>query len=361
MSGCKVVSVFSNIGVGEALLHRCGLHVSLACEMDPRRCDLYRRIYPSSRMICGDVASDEVADEFVGMASEAFLMIATPPCQGFSSLNNETTKGGKVDERNDLVRLSLELAAKVAPQYFMLENVPRVAKAFGGGAIEGFAKTHMPGYSVSFGIVDAADWGTPQTRRRAIALFSRSDVDQWLLPEPPPGPRHTVRSAIGKFPALEAGGQASGFHPLHYAGKHSLRHVEWMRHTPSGSSAWQNRLPSHRPHVLNQDGSSRPIRGFRNTYKRMAWDSPAPTIIRGCHMISSSNTVHPGRPNGDGTWSDARTLSVLECMVLMGLPTDWGLPDDLPYKHAVEALGEGFCPTVVAGLVEAIPGLRKVS
>ena len=355
MERMKVVSTFSNIGVGEALLHRLGLHVSVASEMDAKRCQVYRRIYPSSTMVEGDITDRKVARRYMDLAANPFLMIATPPCQGFSSLNNETEKGGKKDARNDLVRFSMELAAEMAPCYFLFENVPRVARAFGEGAIEAFADKVMPGYQVSFGIVDAADWGTPQTRKRAIALFSRKDMPKWVLPERRARRKRTVREAIGMFPTLESGERCDRFHRLHYAGRHSQHHIDWMRHTPTGSSAWKNKDDAHKPHVVEKDGTTRAILGFGNTYKRMSWDDPAPTIIQGCHMVSSSNTVHPGMPRGDGTWSDARTLSVLECMVLMGLPSWWRLPGDLPYKQAVEMLGEGFCPRVVLGLVKAIP------
>jgi DNA (cytosine-5)-methyltransferase 1 len=103
-----------------------------------------------------------------------------------------------------------------------------------------------------------------------------------------------------------------------------------------------------------ENGKKRRIKGFANTYKRMHWDEPAPTLIKGAHMISSSNTVHPGRLRKDGLYNNARTLSVLEAMIVMGLPSDWPLPTNISYTKAINYLGEGFCPKVVEALVKNI-------
>ena len=53
----------------------------------------------------------------------------------------------------------------------------------------------------------------------------------------------------------------------------------------------------------------------------------------------------------DGTYSDARTLTVLEAMRVMGLPDEWPLPHHLTYGQSIRCLGEGLCPKVVRALV----------
>jgi DNA (cytosine-5)-methyltransferase 1 len=71
-------------------------------------------------------------------------------------------------------------------------------------------------------------------------------------------------------------------------------------------------------------------------------------------MISSSNTVHPGRKKSDGTYSDARTFSVLEAMLIMGLPFGWKLPEGIAYRKAIHYIGEGLCPRVLKALLEPL-------
>jgi DNA (cytosine-5)-methyltransferase 1 len=150
----------------------------------------------------------------------------------------------------------------------------------------------------------------------------------------PAGPRLTLEDAIGHLPSLESG-QRSGLR-WHYAARHAAAHVALMRQTPTGEAAARGR-------------------GFSNCYRRMRWNEPAPCLISGSHMVSSSNTVHPGRHLGGGLYSDARTLSVLEALLVMGLPEDWPLPEDLTYREAISVLGEGICPRVVEALVRNVP------
>jgi DNA (cytosine-5)-methyltransferase 1 len=342
----KTVSVYSNIGVGEAYLERAGLPVSVACELCEKRCDVYHSIYRGTDVVCGDVTLPRTRAEFVNKAKGAWLMIATPPCQGFSTLNPK----GSDDPRNNLVEHTFGLIQSIQPSYALLENVPQMLRPFGGA--QGFAlcvQDQLPNYQVTIRIVDAADFGTPQSRKRAIALFSKTGNQVWEHPAPAGG-KITLRTAIGDLPSLESG-ECSERHPLHYARRHSPNHVEWLRHTPTGRSAFGN--TEHYPHVT-EGGRKRVIKAFANSYKRMEWEKPAPTFIQGAHMISSSNTVHPGRPLGGGKYSDARTLSPLEAMRVMGLPDDWPLPRTLPYNQAISYLGEGFCPKVVLSLVNNI-------
>lgn len=343
----KAASVFSNIGVGEAYLHDAKYEVVAACELEQERCEVYRKIYPDSKVVCGSITDHDVREKFKQAAKGSFLLIATPPCQGFSTLGPKR-KGE--DPRNSLVANAFQLAHELQPAYFLLENVPQMVKAFKDQIVQEFVKGLLPGYKFRFEVLDAADYGTPQRRRRAIFLCSRHDMPVWEVPAKS-GPRVTLREAIGDLPSLEAG-ESSPAHKWHKAGRHSEHHVRWMRHTPTGKTAFDNAVEFPR---VKENGADRRIKGFGNTYKRMDWDEPAPTLIMGSHMVSSSNTVHPGRPLEDGTYSDARTLSVLEAMRVMGLPDDWPLPE-MSHKDAIQYLGEGFCPKLVKALIEAIPG-----
>ena len=94
----------------------------------------------------------------------------------------------------------------------------------------------------------------------------------------------------------------------------------------------ENAFYTYMPNVV-EGGKRRGIKAFLNTYKRMKWSEPAPTLIQAAHCMSSSNTVHPGRRRQDGSQSDARTLTILEAMRVMGLPDDWPLPHDLSYPQ----------------------------
>jgi DNA (cytosine-5)-methyltransferase 1 len=393
----KVVSVFSNVGVGEAYLADAGFHVAVACELNKDRCKVYQHVYPDATVIEGDVTLEATKRRFVEAAGQdVFLLIATPPCQGFSTLNPprklDGRPEGETDPRNQLVYETFKLMNDLKPPYALIENVPQMVKAFQNKDVERAVSEWLPDYTFKMAVLDAADFDTPQTRKRAIILFTRNGSPEWdFRPEwvrskssPSGSRRTTLDDAIGTLPPL---GEAeySDLHPWHFAQKHNADHVTWMTHTPTGKSAYDNECEDHQPRTVDKHSKKRRlIKGFGNTYKRMKWDEPAPTLIMGAHMISSSNTVHPGRlikSSNPPRYDNARTLSVLEAMIVMGLPVQiggdttvpWNFPmpknnpkfqcnkDELSlsYKQAINYLGEGLCPKVVKALVDNIPPVEE--
>jgi DNA (cytosine-5)-methyltransferase 1 len=88
-----------------------------------------------------------------------------------------------------------------------------------------------------------------------------------------------------------------------------------MKHTPTGQSALDNQK-----YYPQKEG--RKIEGYYTTYRRMSWDKPAPTRTTNSGNISSYNNVHPGHPKPDGTYSDARALTIHELLIVSSLPID---------------------------------------
>jgi len=199
-------------------------------------------------------------------------------------------------------------------------------------------------------VYDAADYGVPQHRNRAIIKMYRKGL-AWGEPEK--SPWVTVREAIGHLPSIEAG--ESSDIKWHFARKHSARQVEAMAHTPEGHSAWENK--DYYPQKENGER----IKAYSTTYRRIKWDEPAPTITMRNDAISSQMNVHPGRKNDDGTYSDARVLTPLELMLLSSLPADWNIPDDTPEILHRECIGESIPPLLVKKIVGQIQNDRQTA
>ena len=155
-----------------------------------------------------------------------------------------------------------------------------------------------------------------------------------------------MREAIGELPSLESG-QKSNI-KWHFARKHTANHIDCMRYTPTGKSAFDNKV--HYP--KKKDGTI--VKGYDTTYRRMNWDEPASTITIRNDAISSQRNVHPGRLNKDGTYSDARVLTPLELMILDSLPTNWNIPDDTPENLIRQVIGESIPPLLIERIVENI-------
>jgi DNA (cytosine-5)-methyltransferase 1 len=121
-------------------------------------------------------------------------IIGGPPCQSWSAAG---ARGGLADPRGKLFFKYLELIKEVKPKFFVAENVagllaPRNAEAL-KSLTEGMVQA---GYNLSYGILNAADFGVPQDRKRVIFVGIRSDLGAWFkAPEKVPGIK-TIRTAL---------------------------------------------------------------------------------------------------------------------------------------------------------------------
>ena len=142
----------------------------------------------------------------------------------------------------------------------------------------------------------------------------------------------------------------------HYPPRHSWKQVEWLLHTPSGKSAFEN-------NIYYPKKDNRRIKGAPRTYMRMDWNKPATTILQNSNVISTFSTVHPGRLiKDDGTeegriYSDARTLSIYELLLLSSLPTDWNIPDWADDTLIRKVIGEGIPPLLLVSAIKQIKDL----
>ena len=364
MKQLRGLSLFANIGVGEYYLSTDTAKTVLANELLPERADLYRRIHPQSEMIVGDITNKNTYTHIIQRAKELgvnFIM-ATPPCQAMSILGQvgrERRVAEDDDYRNYLISTVIEAIVDIEPDFCLIENVQQMADTALTVDNERLSiKDYVLGrlcrdYHITFNRLDAADYGTPQHRRRLIILLSRKP-HVWLLPDKI-NPKPTVRQAIGHLPTLES--DTASHLPWHHMKKLNERHVEWMRNTPSGASAFYNLDMEHRPTVFDIKANClRPIRAFDTAYKRMHWDRPATTITMSNGGCNNQCAVHPGNQIGE-LWSDARPLSVREIIILTGLPEDCFdhlTRDDVSEDLIRSALGECLAPKLVKALVNNI-------
>ena len=345
INGC---SLFTNVGIDETYFSKHNINMVLGNELLKERCDFYKHLYPNNEIICGDITNKKVFDEIVDKykKNKCDFLIATPPCQGMSVAG----KMDPNDQRNKLIVQTIEFIKKTLPTNIIIENVPGILKfeiVVNNKKIKilDYIKNSLTplGYYINYDVLDAADYDTPQFRKRAIFLISKKG--KWEFPDK--SKKHiTVEDAIGDLPTLESG-EDSGI-KYHKANVHNKNHILWMKHTPTGKTALDNK-----EFYPNKDG--RKIKGYSTTYKRIDWDRPAPTITMCNGGISSQNNVHPGRKLKDGTYSDARVLTILELLRLMGLPDNWNIPSDASDGLIRKVLGEAFPPKFAEKMLTTMP------
>lgn len=352
MNKIKAISVFSSAGIGELLLKNTNVEVVAANELLPKRAECYSHFYPNTDMYCGDITLGATQDYMVSAAqkSGAKMLIATPPCQGLSTLGkNKKQIHYEKDKRNYLILSALNIIDRCDFDYVLIENVPTFLEMYFPYENDYFKleeilnKKYSSKYKIEARVLNAKDYGICQSRPRAIIKMYKPDK-KWSWPSEEK--EITLREAIGYLPSLESG--ESSDIPWHFAKKHNERAVLALKHTPTGKSAIANEVY----YPKKEDGTR--IKGFHNTFKRMDWDQPCPTRTTFSGSMSSHNNVHPGRLLPDGTYSDARVLTLLETFIVSSIPEDIDFPKDSTDTFIRTVIGESIPPKLMMKVIEKI-------
>jgi DNA (cytosine-5)-methyltransferase 1 len=165
---------------------QAGFDVVAAVEIDPIHSVIHKHNFPECVVICQDVKTvtgDLIRERAkIGRAS-IDVVIGGPPCQGFSLIGHRVLD----DPRNSLVMHFLRIVRELRPKAFVLENVPGMATGkhhqLLTELIAGFAEADYK-VRAPYKILNAADYGVPQDRRRLFLLGSRKDVRLPDYPEP---------------------------------------------------------------------------------------------------------------------------------------------------------------------------------
>lgn len=396
MTKYNAISLFSSSGIGDLGLHANGISTVVSCELLPERNRLFQHNNPETKAFCGDIweLKDKIVDYYQKHYKDApFLVLATPPCQGMSSNGMGTMlrnfKKGirpKFDERNRLIMPALEIIERLRPEWVIFENVPNMTNTLIldeednlVNIIDYIYKKLGSDYVGKPTVIDVADYGVPQHRKRLITIFSRNakaikyfKENGTFIPNPTNGrntdvslfslPRWiTLRDAIGNLPPLraEAGRNIDESNPLHKVPLLDETKLFWVSHTPEGATALNNQCcnpdcmyqgntchgtshdeegvnKSHtdtpvycercgallpRPSTLDKEtGRYRIMKAFTSAYKRMSWDEPASTLTQNFQYACSDNKLHP---------SQDRVLSLYEGLILQSIA-------DYPYSFVID-------------------------
>ena len=374
MSKLNGLSLFANVGVAETYLDELGIEIKVANELEPKRAKFYSHLYPKTNMIIGDITDEKIRKVIVleSKKNNVDFIIATPPCQGMSLAG----KMDKFDKRNQLIYYAIEVIKKIKPKYILLENVPQLLRTKIKVdnviiSIPEYIHKELDDYYnfADENIVSARDYDVPQMRKRNIFLLSRKDMNYvWQVPKKKK--TITLRDAIYDLPSVdpllkegleetlklfpdflikkENAEKVSRFHrpPMH-----AKKHVVAMMHTPSGCTAFDNKI-----FYPKKDDGTR-VNGHYNTYRRFEWDKPARTITQNNGVISSLCCVHPGKPyvqNGEVLYSDPRCLTLYELFIVFSLPKDWNVPDWADERFIRRVVGEGIPPMLIKNIVEEL-------
>ncbi|MGF7017744.1 DNA-cytosine methyltransferase [Lachnospiraceae bacterium PF1-21] len=271
---------------------------AVALDFDEEAANTFKKNMPEAEVIVGDITDEDVKKRIVDKSIEAQVnvIIGGPPCQGFSLKGK---KLGLDDGRNYLFKEYLKLVDELQPEIFVIENVKSLLSTAGGFFKEEIlAYVRKLGYSMEFGILNAKDFGAPQSRERAIFICSKSKVIP--LPEGH-GNSVTVRDAISDLAYLHS---AEGEFESEYVTEAETDYQKKMRR--SSKKLFNHFATAHSkisleklaliPSEKGKEYLPESMKGkqkFNTTWGRLVWDGLSPTIDTRFDAPSNGTNSHP--------------------------------------------------------------------
>lgn len=351
-----LIDLFAGCGGMTQGFVNLGFRPKLAVEWELSAAATYAANFGEHHIFWGDIA--DLPDESVPKVD---VVIGGPPCQGFSNLGTRNAK----DPRNRLWREYVRVVAHARPQIFVIENVDRFRSSHEFGLLEDeiYSGT-LQDYSIEVAILNAADFGVPQRRRRTIVVGSRIG-----RPEMPVGHYaqrgsgerawRTVRDAFADIPheaglpnlpnsIVELFGQPIGgvfkATDLHL-GRHprplSLQRYDCI---PPGGGRFD--LPDE---LMPDCWRNKPT-GTTDVMGRMRWDAPSLTVRTEFFKPEKGQYLHP-------EWTaDAPDSRVNRPITHWEAARLQGFPDDFVWCGKKIEIARQIGNAVPVGLGEAIAG-----
>ena len=288
----KAIDFFCGAGGLTRGLLDAGIKVVSGVDNDNRIRRTYESNNQPSRFIAADIQDIDIEalrKQLDIRPEDPTLYAACTPCQPFSTLNTMHT----VDRRKSLILDFAAIVEQAPPDYIIVENVPGLSNAVGRDIYREFEKTlNKRGFRIDAGMLDAKEFGVPQTRKRFILVASRHGCP--TLPSPTSRMRFkTVGDFIRKFPAI-AHGERSDSCKNHVARKLPPHHLRILEAVPLDGGSRRDIADMSillKCHQRNPDA-------HKDVFGRMSWELPAPTLTCRCTDVYCGRFIHPEQLRG---------------------------------------------------------------
>lgn len=361
----KAVDLFCGGGGISAGLRSAGFSVIAGADNDPKYLATFRHNFPDAIGMNVDLvhcAPSQLMNSLSIEPGELDILAGGPPCQGFSK--NVPRKLRSADDPNNLlVKRFLDYCEQMRPKAILMENVAEFRNGFARQFSDEIReRLDKAGYKVASAVLNAAEYGVPQKRRRAFFI-----AVQGASPPTIPAPTHSeppkrqlgfdsngfvsVWDAIGDLPSVQHG---QGADPCGYA---CAPFSEYQRARRNGSGKVRNHTARElRPLQRSRLAALQPGQGIKDlpdhlrvkggysgAYGRLTKQGVAPTITRWM--------FHPG----SGRWGhpvDTRTLTIREAARIQGFSDDYEFVGS--FVQQAGQLGNAAPPLLIERIAAAI-------
>lgn len=366
----NIIDLFAGCGGLSTGFELAGFNIPLAVEKDEWASETYKFNHKGTNVITGDITQITDVINLVKAYGEIDGVIGGPPCQGFSLSGNRDKK----DPRNSLFMDFVRFVTEIKPKFFMMENVPGILSmttAKDESVVELIFKEYeKAGYNATYKILNAAEYGVPQTRHRVIFIGVRKDINidpKLLYPEGFLFNKNQVSiyNAIMDLPQIESGQGAEemkyDMEPFseyqkwartgctkitnHIAMRHTQRLIERFKTIQQGQSLAD--VPPE--HMQRQRGDASKISGkvYSQNNMRPYGDRPSPTVA----ASFQGNFVHPYLNRNYTAREAARLQSFPDWYVFKGKRTTMSWEKNL---SQYQQIGNAVPPLLAKAIAEKI-------
>lgn len=358
----KAIDLFSGCGGISCGLSLAGFEIAAGADIDGKYIQTFKFNFPSATALTADLSKQDAAAVLADLGlrrGELDLLTGGPPCQGFSK-NVPRRNRFLEQEQNTHVLTYLRYVEAWLPHFVLMENVAEMKAGFEQAySDEVIERLCSLGYEVNHAVLNSADYGIPQRRRRAFFIGARNGLKP-SIPRPThtkdaggclfPTPSHvSVWEAIGDLPSVPHGGSSEDYAAPpqtdfqrrargdqtkianHVARKLELTQLARLAALQPGQGL------KDLPKELQTKG------GYSGAYGRLAENMVAPTITRW--------VFHPG----SGRWGhprDTRLITIREVARLQGFPDSYGFVGS--YLQQAGQLGNAVPPMLIEILVRPV-------
>ena len=297
MRQLRAVDFFCGAGGMTYGLALAKIKVIAGIDIEEEYKDTYKTNNPEPKFIHSDIKEltiEQLEELDVERNDDSMIFAGCSPCQYWTQI--QTEKERSLETKN-LLEDFQKFVSYFMPGFVVVENVRGMLTNKDESKLTGFLDfLHNNNYGADYGVIDAIYYGVPQRRKRFLLIASRVDKEI-KLPEADKEKILNVKDFIGSdngFPAIGAGHvDESDF--LHTTAMLSEKNIKRLRLTPHNGGtrlAWKDDPELQINAYKDKDNT------YKDTYGRMFWGKPSPTITTKFHSISNGRFAHPDEDRG---------------------------------------------------------------
>ena len=328
------IDLFCGAGGLSLGLESSGIQVALGVEINP----IAVKTYTSNlngivlNQNIREITGEQILNHIHLQPRNLFLLAGCPPCQTFSSLQKDDVAN---DERNNLIFEYTRLIHEIQPMFILMENVPGLPYGRGKNIFQKATTKLMQCYKINYDILNCADYGVPQTRKRLVLHGIRKDIYDLLSQDNPQFtislplkthsddaqahspflPWQTVNQALTTIPLppVMAGQPAPDGYPNHETNglaEINIQRIQYIRLHGGSRDCLppELQLPCHQKENV----------GYSGVYGIIDGNRPAPTMTGGCICYSKGRFGHPTQDRAITVREAARFQSFPDTFIFSG-------------------------------------------